>query len=116
MESDIRFSTQGVRILSQCISLSWVVVSAILRFMAEIDKHKPGAFSWIELSTTDQNAAKTFYTSLFGWTFQDFPMGPDDSYTMFSLKGRTPAAAYTMRRDEQQMHVPPHWNLYISVE
>lgn len=46
--------------------------------MAETDKHKPGAFSWVELTTTDQNAAKAFYTSLFGWTLQEFPMGPDD--------------------------------------
>ena len=84
--------------------------------MAEIDKHKPGAFAWIELSTTDQNAAKTFYTSLFGWTLQDFPMGPDDAYTMFFLKDRVAAAAYTMRGDEQAMHIPSHWNLYINVE
>lgn len=84
--------------------------------MAEIDRHKPGSFSWIELTTTDQNAAKEFYSSLFGWTFQDSPMGPDDFYTMFSLKGRTCAAVYTMRQDEQAMHIPPHWNLYITVE
>ncbi len=84
--------------------------------MAEIDKHKPGAFNWIELSTKDQNGAKSFYTSLFGWTSTDFPMGPDDFYTMFALKGRTCAAVYTMREDEQQMHIPSHWNLYIQVE
>jgi len=84
--------------------------------MAQTDNHKPGAFSWIELSTTDQSAAKTFYISLFGWTFTDFPMGPDDLYTMFALNGRTCAAVYTMRKDEQDMHIPPHWNLYITVE
>lgn len=85
-------------------------------WMAEVDKHKTGAFSWIELTTTDQNAAKTFYSSLFGWTFMDFPMGPDDLYTMFALRGRTSAAVYTMRDDEKAMHIPPHWNLYITVE
>ncbi len=84
--------------------------------MAEIEKHKPGGFSWIELATTDQKAAKAFYTSLFGWTFEDSPMGPDDFYTMFSLKGRECAAVYTMRKDEQAMGLPSHWNLYIQVE
>jgi predicted enzyme related to lactoylglutathione lyase len=84
--------------------------------MPEIDKHKPGAFSWIELATTDQNAAKTFYTSLVGWTFRDSEMGPNDFYTMFSLKGRIAAAAYTQRADEQALHIPSHWNLYINVE
>ena len=84
--------------------------------MAETDKHKPGAFSWVELTTTDQYAAKAFYTSLFGWTLQEFPMGPDDIYTMFLLNGRVAAAAYTMREDEKAMHIPPHWNLYINVD
>jgi uncharacterized protein len=84
--------------------------------MPEIDTHKPGAFSWIELSTTDQKGAKAFYPSLFGWTFQDSPMGPDDFYTMFSLNGKVSGAAYTIRKDELAMGVPSHWNLYINVE
>lgn len=83
--------------------------------MGEIDKHKPGAFNWIELTTTDQSAAKTFYTSLFGWTFEDHPMGPTDFYTMFALRGRTCAAVYSMPKDERDMHIPSHWNLYIQV-
>jgi uncharacterized protein len=35
----------------------------------------PGSFCWFELATTDQEAAKRFYTVLFGWTFTDNPMG-----------------------------------------
>jgi predicted enzyme related to lactoylglutathione lyase len=68
----------------------------------------------MELSTTDQNAAKTFYTSLFGWTDNDAPMGPGQFYTMFFLDGREVAAGYTMTKEEAGM--PPHWNLYIAVE
>jgi hypothetical protein len=81
-----------------------------------IDKHPLGAFCWIELSTTDQNAAKSFYSSLFGWASQDFPMGPNDLYTMFQLEGRDTAAAYTMRAEQRSQGVPPHWMIYISVE
>src|ERR1700679_515233 len=84
--------------------------------MPTVDKHKPGSFSWIELATTDQDAAKAFYTTLFDWTLIDTPMGPGDFYTMFSLNGRTAAAGYTIRQDELAMGIPPHWNLYISVE
>jgi predicted enzyme related to lactoylglutathione lyase len=36
--------------------------------MARIEKHQPGSFCWIELSTNDQSAAKNFYSSLFGGT------------------------------------------------
>lgn len=84
--------------------------------MPNIDKYAPGDFCWMELGTTDQNAAKSFYTSLFGWTFSDFPMGPNDLYTMFSLEGRNVGAAYTLRKDQREQHVPPHWMLYVSVE
>jgi hypothetical protein len=83
--------------------------------MPNIDKHDNGSFCWIELGTSDQNAAKGFYTNLFGWTFEDSPMGPDDVYTMFQLEGRNVGAAYTQRKEETSMGVPPHWNLYIAV-
>jgi len=80
-----------------------------------IEKHPPGAFCWIELSTTDQNSAKSFYNSLFGWTAKDFPMGPNDLYTMFQLEGRNTGAAYTIRPQQRSQGVPPHWMMYIAV-
>jgi hypothetical protein len=83
--------------------------------MPNIDKHPNGSFAWIELSTSDQNAAKQFYSSLFGWTSEDNPMGPDSFYTMFQLEGRLVGATYTMGAEEKGMGVPPHWNLYVEV-
>jgi predicted enzyme related to lactoylglutathione lyase len=82
--------------------------------MPHIDHHPPGDFTWIELATTDQAAAKNFYSTLFGWTPNDMPMGPGEVYTIFKLDGRDAAAGYTMRKEEEGMR--PHWNLYISVE
>lgn len=84
--------------------------------MANIDKHPAGSFCWVELATTDQNAAKAFYTSLFGWAVEDNAMGPDDFYSVFKLAGRDTAAAYSMRKEQRAQGVPPHWMLYISVE
>ena len=83
--------------------------------MFHIDKHAPGSFCWIELGTTDQNAAKQFYASLFGWEINDSPMGPDEIYTIFKLESRDAAAAYTLRPDMRAQGVPPHWMLYVSV-
>ncbi len=83
--------------------------------MPHIDKHEPGSFSWIELATTDQNAAKTFYSSLFGWSPDDQPMGPGAFYTMFMLDGRPAAAAYTLRPEQRAQGVPPFWNIYVDV-
>jgi len=84
--------------------------------MAQIDRHAPGTFCWVELGTTDQDAAKRFYGSLFGWSFVEYPMGPGDFYTMFKLDGCAVAAGYTMREAERSQGVPPHWNLYVAVE
>jgi uncharacterized protein len=84
--------------------------------MPNIDHHVPGSFCWIELGTTDQSAAKRFYGSLFGWTANDFPMGPSAFYTMFQIDGRDAAAGYTLRPDMIAQGVPPHWMLYVAVE
>jgi hypothetical protein len=84
--------------------------------MAHIDKHAAGSFCWIELATTDQKAAKNFYGSLFGWTPQDNPMGPDEFYTIFKLEGRDAAAGYTIRPDQRAQGMPPNWMPYIAVD
>jgi predicted enzyme related to lactoylglutathione lyase len=84
--------------------------------MPNVEKHAPGSFCWIELATTDQNAAKQFYTSLFGWAVEDFPLGPEGSYSMFSLQGRSAGAAYTLRSDDREQGVPPHWMLYVDTD
>lgn len=81
----------------------------------EIDKAKPGDFCWFELATSDQAAAKTFYSGLFGWTAIDAPMGPDAIYTTFQLRGRKVGAAYTLMPDQVQQGVPPHWGTVVAV-
>ncbi len=83
--------------------------------MPNVEKHAPGTFSWVELATTDQGAAKAFYASLFGWAANDAPIGPGELYTIFRLEGRDAAAGYTMRQDEREIGVPSHWNLYMAV-
>jgi hypothetical protein len=82
--------------------------------MANVDSHAPGLFCWVELGTTDQPAAKAFYSGLFGWEAHDQPIGPNETYTMLKKGGRDAAAAYTLR--PEQKGVPPHWQLYIAVE
>jgi predicted enzyme related to lactoylglutathione lyase len=84
--------------------------------MTNVDKHPAGSFCWIELHTTDQPAAKSFYNAIFGWEADDMPMGPGDFYTMFQLQGRTAAAGCTLRPEERSMGAPPHWMIYITVD
>ena len=67
------------------------------------------------MATTDQAAAKTFYTSLFDWKVNEFPMGPGETYMIFQLDGRDAAAGYSMRPEQRAQGVPPNWLLYIAV-
>jgi predicted enzyme related to lactoylglutathione lyase len=83
--------------------------------MTEFSSHAPGTFSWVELATTDQSAGVAFYRALFGWEVREAPISQGEIYSMFQMRGKDVAAAYTMMADERQMGVRPHWNLYISV-
>jgi uncharacterized protein len=79
------------------------------------DTSTPGNFCWFELTTTDGEAAKQFYTSLFGWTGVDMPGGPDMVYTMLKLGDKDAAALYQMSKEQQGQGIPPNWLTYVSV-
>lgn len=78
--------------------------------------HAPGTFCWADLGTADTAASKRFYTDLFGWSFEDRPMGNGQYYTMLELRGRPVAALHPQREDERSAGTPPHWLCYIAVE
>ena len=81
--------------------------------MAEMTSHQPGTFCWIELGTTDAEAAKAFYTGLFGWTTKENSMGEMGTYYMFQVNGKSAAAMYQMGAD--MAGIPPNWLSYVSV-
>src|SRR5262249_9657369 len=84
--------------------------------MPTVTTHAPGTFSWPELSTSDPNAAKKFYTTLFGWQFKDNDMGPAGVYTIFTREGKDCASVYKMNANQTQTGMPPYWGTYITVE
>ena len=77
--------------------------------MSDRSSYPAGTFSWAELATSDGEAAKPFYTAVFGWTYDDRPVGPDMVYSMAQLDGRSAAALFTSDQ-------PPHWNCYVTVD
>lgn len=78
--------------------------------MTQVTSHPPGAFCWIELATSDATAARAFYTQLFGWTVNEFPMGEElGTYYIFQKAGRDSAACY------QDGRMPPNWISYVAV-
>jgi hypothetical protein len=82
--------------------------------MPVVESYAPGTFCWADLGTPDADAAKRFYTALFGWSAEDRPMGPGAFYTMLTLSGRAVAALYP--QDPAPGIGAPHWLSYISVD
>jgi uncharacterized protein len=79
--------------------------------MGERTSHAPGTFSWADLTTTDTDGAKAFYTGLFGWDTEDNPIPEGGVYTMLK-KGEKNVAALSGAREGQ----PSVWNSYVTVE
>src|SRR5262245_20162282 len=83
--------------------------------MPTVSRNAPGTFCWVELYTTDQAGAKSFYGSLFGWGVRDIPMGPGAVYTIFTLEGRSAAACYGALPEMEARGITPHWLPYVAV-
>jgi predicted enzyme related to lactoylglutathione lyase len=81
--------------------------------MPEVSSHNPGTFCWIDLSTTDADASKNFYSQILGWTAIDNPVGNGMVYSMMQKDGKNVCGLYEMTPDMEG--VPPHWGSYISV-
>lgn len=84
--------------------------------MGERTSYTPGTFCWVELTTTDQAAAKAFYGGLLGWQADDRPIGDGGYvYSMMQVEGKNVAAIATQPDQQRESGVPPMWNNYISV-
>jgi predicted enzyme related to lactoylglutathione lyase len=84
--------------------------------MGERSGYTPGTFCWTDLTTTDQAAAKAFYSGLFGWEAEDMPVGEGVYYSMMRLGGKDVAAIAPQPQVQRDAGVPPVWNSYVSVE
>jgi predicted enzyme related to lactoylglutathione lyase len=83
--------------------------------MAEILKHEAGTFCWVELASSDQAAARSFYSALFGWEAEEVPMSEDSDYTMFHIGGKYTAALY--QADPKQPNAGSDcWGTYVAVD
>ena len=63
--------------------------------------------------TTDVDAAKTFYSALFGWETEDMSM-PEMVYTVVKAGGEEVGGIMAM--PPQAQGVPPAWGTYVTVD
>jgi uncharacterized protein len=80
--------------------------------MGERTSYTPGTFNWVDLNTDDQDGAKAFYGALFGWQYEDIPIGEGMVYSMAKVDGHSVAALGPVQGEG----MPPHWNCYVSVD
>src|ERR1700730_9901971 len=74
-----------------------------------------GTPNWVDLQTTDQDAAKAFYSGLFGWTYDDQPMPQGPVYSMAMLRDNPVAAIASQSPELAAAGAPPMWNTYLAV-
>jgi uncharacterized protein len=81
--------------------------------MPERTAYDPGTPSWVDLSTSDVDAARRFYGELFGWETEEAGPPEQTGGYMFFLKDGRKVAGLGPRQDESQ---PPAWTPYVSTD
>lgn len=74
-----------------------------------------GRFVWYELTTTDMEAAKAFYTEVVGWSARDASM-PGSPSTVFSNGEASVSGMMELPKDVGKMGERPMWIGYVCVD
>jgi predicted enzyme related to lactoylglutathione lyase len=74
-----------------------------------------GCFVWYELTTTDAEAAKTFYADVVGWGMRDASM-PGAAYTLFTAGEVAVAGLTGLPAEARKMGAQPRWTGYVGVD
>lgn len=81
--------------------------------MSERTSYEPGTPCWIDLGTPDQDAAASFYGSLFGWSVEEDENAEETGgYRVAMLRGKAIGGVMKLMEEGQ----PPAWSSYVCVE
>lgn len=72
-----------------------------------------GAMGWVELMTSDVNAAKPFYEAVLGVATRDVNVN-SIQYTLLEKDGQSVAGAMQIPPDRAE--IPPHWSVFFYVD
>jgi uncharacterized protein len=77
----------------------------------------PGTLTWNDLATNDVEAAKEFYSGLFGWSIDELDTGGGPRYWSISHAGAASGRNGGMRElTPEEQGAPPNWVAYFAVE
>ncbi|MEM7331053.1 MAG: VOC family protein [Chloroflexota bacterium] len=82
--------------------------------MQVVQSYPDGMFNWVDLASTDADSAKSFYSELFGWSFEDKPIDGGGVYTMATLHGYHVAGLSQHTPEMMEQGIPSVWSSYIS--
>ena len=78
-------------------------------------QRETGAIAWSELNTRDPETAKSFYGSVFGWTFEGRESEGTGTYTTISV-GEDAFGGVLDITGRVPDEVPAHWLVYFAVD
>lgn len=84
--------------------------------MPEFTHYRPGMFCWVDLMSKDMNAAKSFYSGLFGWDVVDMDTQGGPAYAGFMKDGKQVGGLGQMSGDMANAGMPAMWNSYVSTD
>jgi predicted enzyme related to lactoylglutathione lyase len=70
-----------------------------------------GTLCWNELNTWKLEAAKKFYSEVFGWTYEG-----DDTYAQPLVDGKAVGGMMPLSTDRMPAETPEHWLVYFAVD
>ncbi len=83
--------------------------------MQIVTQYPVNTFCWIDLATSDIDQAKSFYSGLFGWEYEDLSAGDGFLYSMCRYREQRVCAMFGMNESMINQRVPSHWSSYVSV-
>jgi uncharacterized protein len=82
--------------------------------MTQATNFMSGEICWMELSASDQEAAKRFYGKLLGWSFDDRTHGNGETYAVARLNGKDVCAITGHGPEQLRRGATPSWLSFVS--
>ena len=76
---------------------------------------KTGDISWIDLMTTDPEKAKTFYTEIFGWNYDNADTS-GGTYFFSKIPEGNVGGLTQLPKEKLDSGMPSYWNTYAQVD
>jgi predicted enzyme related to lactoylglutathione lyase len=77
--------------------------------------NEPDTYSWNELMSRDVDNAKSFYSAVFGWTYDEMDMGEMGTYSVIAGGEHNGLGGLMAMPPDMPDMVPNHWAVYFTV-